>query len=249
VKPYWSSPDRSIVVFNARWEAVLAAGVIPVREVALVHADPPTGEGLSDTRRNGLGAEGEQCKRAGALDTGGRTRLFEPIEGDFEPFDPAPLLALARPTVMWCAMHFADKLPTSRSWLLWDKREDRTPDDNADGELAWSNLGGPLRIFRHWWRGALRKTEKEDRHLHPTQKPIALSSWVFARAKLKRGDLVLVPYGGSGPDLPACRAMGLRCIWIECVESYCAAAVSRLGAVTSERAAEPVGPLFARGAT
>lgn len=104
---------------------------------------------------------------------------------------------------------------------------------------------GPLRIFRHWWRGALRKTEKENRHLHPTQKPIALSAWVFERAKLKPGDLVFVPYLGSGPDLPAAQKMGLRVIACEVVREYCDVAVSRLGAITPERAAEPVGPLFA----
>jgi hypothetical protein len=34
VKPYWSSPDRSIVVFNARWEDVLAAGAVTAERAA-----------------------------------------------------------------------------------------------------------------------------------------------------------------------------------------------------------------------
>lgn len=177
---------------------------------------------------------------------GAITVFFPPVHGDDRPFDPTPLLALDRPLVLWGANHYSDKVPGSPSWILWDKREDQTPDDNADGELAWTNLGGPLRIFRHWWRGALRKTEKEDRHLAPTQKPIALSTYVFGRAKLKRGDLVFVPYLGSGPDLPAAVAMGLRVIAVDCEEWCCATAIGRLGAITTERAAEPVGPLFAR---
>ena len=124
------------------------------------------------------------------------------------------------------------------------------PDDNGDGELAWSNLGGPPREFNHVWRGVCRASEAGGRgrkeHLHPTQKPIALCSWVYQRAKLRRGDLVFVPHGGSGPDLPACVAAGLRLVWCEVSRDYCDTAIARLGAVTAERAAEPVGPLFGR---
>lgn len=245
MKPYYTSPDGTIVVYHARWEDVLAAGLIVPAEVALVHADPPTGDGLSDTRRNGCGEDGDRSRPvivAGKVRGHGRTRMFSPIVGDFEPFDPRPLLTLERPTVIWCAMHFAQLLPPSKSWLVWDKREGRGQDDNADGELAWANLGGCLRTFHHWWRGALRKTEKLDKHLHPTQKPIALCSWVYQRAKLKRGDLVFVPYMGSGPDLAACVAMGLRCIACEVDEEYCRVAVgARLHAAP---VVESVGPLF-----
>lgn len=240
MKPYWVSDDGAITVYCADYLDVLAAGRVPVREVALVHDDPPYGVSEQTDRK----ARNRGAAKSALL--GCATRYnFASVVGDDRPFDTGPLLALDRPSVMWGG-NYHPSLPRSPSWIMWDKREDITPDDNADGELAWSNLGGPLRIFRHWWRGALRKTEKEDKHLHPTQKPIALSSYVYTRAKLKRGDLVLVPHGGSGPDLPACRAAGLRLIWIEIERAYCDTAIARLGAITTERAAEPAGPLFAR---
>ena len=249
--PYWQSDDGLITVYHDRFENVLAAGVVPVREVALVHDDPPYGVN-EETERRSKGRVGSLARasqkiraRARVAREVGLPHDFPRVVGDDAPFDPAPILNLRRPTVLWGANHYAPRVPESPSWLLWDKREDQTPDDNADGELAWSNLGGPLRIFRHWWRGALRKTEKGDRHLHPTQKPIALCSWVYQRAKLKRGDLVFVPHGGSGPDLPACAAMGLKLIWCDVEEWCCQTAVSRLGAVTKEAASVPVGPLFA----
>ena len=57
-------------------------------------------------------------------------------------------------------------------------------------------------------RGARRSP-----HLGPTQKPVALSVWLFTeRYKLKPGSLVFVPCMGSGPDLTACGKLGLRCI-------------------------------------
>jgi site-specific DNA-methyltransferase (adenine-specific)/modification methylase len=241
VKPYWQSDDGAIVVYHARYEDVLASGVVPVREVALVHDDPPYGVGESTNRRaKGRGRQSSAGSRAIAV-----ANDFPPVTGDDEPFDPAPILALDRPTVLWGANHYSERVPPSPSWIYWDKRRDVLPDDNADGELAWSNLGGPLRRFVYLWKGACQDGEKGGKRLGPTQKPIALSSYVFERAKLKRGDLVFVPHGGSGPDLPACRAMGLRLIWCDVERWCCDTAIARLGGITAERAAEPAGPLFA----
>lgn len=234
IEPYYRSPDGTITVYCARWEDVHAAGLVPVEQVKLVHADPPYGvnertDRASKGRSTGAGG--------GARVLGGsaqRSHDWPAVHGDDRPFDPAPLLALDRPSVLWGANHYSERVPGLPSWIFWDKREEQTPDDNADGELAWSNLGG-----------ALRKTEKEDRHLHPTQKPIALSTWIFRdRAKLKPGALVFVPYLGSGPDLPAAVALGLRVIACEVERAYCDTAIGRLGVVTPQRAAEPVGPLF-----
>ena len=256
--PYWTSTDGAIVVYCARWEDVVAAGCVDVPRVALVHADPPYGLGMKHARK----PEGVRYRPKGScLASGGRGREWENVVGDDEPFDPAGLLALSRPSVLWGGNHFASRLPDSAAWFLWDKRGDMEPNDGSDGEAAWTNIGGSLRIFRHHWRGVLRASEQDARHLHPTQKPVALSTWVFQRAKIRRGDLVFVPYGGSGPDLPAARAAGLRVIACD-VESWCcdtaiarlpdapvevlarAKAFQRREADAPKRAAEPVGPLF-----
>lgn len=240
--PYY---DRDgITVYCGRYEDVLAAGLVPVREVALIHDDPPYGLTMKHARK----PEGVRYRPKGtALLSGGRGREWADVVGDDRPFEPAPLLALGRPTVLWGGNHFASRLSDSPAWFLWDKRDEMDSNDGSDGEAAWTNIGGSLRIFRHHWRGVLRASEQEARHLHPTQKPIALCSWVYARAKLRRGDLVFVPHMGSGPDLAACVAMGLRCIACEVSEDYCRTAIgARLGAITAESAAAPAGPLFAR---
>ncbi len=247
--PYYASPDGSILVFHARWEAVRDAGLLA--GVSFVWGDPPYGQ-REDTRRAAKG----RGKPMGSRSGGGSKRLhagllaardFPPVHGDDMPFDPAPILALNLPTVLWGAQRYASRLPDSPSWLWWDKRDGTTPDDNGDGELAWTNLGGPPRQFTHLWRGALRASHKQRRHLHPTEKPPALVAWglshAMKRKKLKRGDTVFVPYMGSGPELEACPALGLRVIACEVEELYCRTAVNaRLRAATPS--AEPVGPLF-----
>lgn len=213
-----------------------------------MHADPVYGIGSQAlrpghagyTRRNTKGT----ARRNGAEN--GKARAWSPLAENEKPYDPALLIALDRRLVLWGANHYGSRCPDSPSWIVWDKRDGTAPDDGSDAELAWTNLGGALRIFRHMWRGLARASETGTPHLGPTQKPIALSTYIFERAKLKRGALVLVPYLGSGPDLPAALAMGLRVIACDVDRTACDTALSRLRIVTPTRAAEAVGPLFAK---
>jgi site-specific DNA-methyltransferase (adenine-specific) len=216
MKPYYD--HNGITIFHGDWRHLTLT-----ERPRLVLADPPYGVSLETNYR-------ERKRTALAL-----CNDFAPVAGDDEPFDPAPLLALDVPTILWGANYYADKLSPSPSWIVWDKVDGLMSgrevgfNDQADLEMAWSNLGGPARIYRHRWMGAMKKTEQDQRRVHPTQKPVALMRWCLVRAGLKRGDLVFDPYMGSGPVAEACRDMGLRYIGVELVEAYCAAAVARLG--------------------
>jgi site-specific DNA-methyltransferase (adenine-specific) len=151
---------------------------------------------------------------------------FPQVFGDSEPFDPAPLLHFRR-AVLFGANHYADKLPPSPSWIVWDKRDGGTADVNADCELAWTNLGGPARLFTHKWRGMIKASERNERRQHPTQKPVALMEWILNRWT-HPGELILDPYMGSGPVLKAAKNLGRRVIGIEIEERYCEIAAKRL---------------------
>lgn len=246
IEPYYRSEDGAVVVYHARYENLLDAGLLPVKDVALIHDDPPygvkertdrasKGRGKAPTRKNTRRHEGFL-----------QARDFPPVTGDHRPFNARPLLDMDRPLVIWGGHLCEPSLPRATSWFFWDKRAETTPDDNGDGELAWTNLGGPLRRFVHLWRGTCRASETGAVHLAPTQKPIALCSWVYQRAKLKAGDLVFVPHGGSFPDLPAARAMGLRIIACDVEEWCCRTGVARLGAVPHPEPVHVLGSLFAR---
>jgi site-specific DNA-methyltransferase (adenine-specific) len=219
VRPYYSDSNGQIVIFNARWEDVwahlAAQSSLKHEDVALLWADPPYGVD-EETERLSKG----RSNATASLD-------WARVAGDAAPFDPRPLLQFPR-AALWGANHYAQHLPASPSWWWWDKRDGGTPDDNADGELAWTNLGGPARQFSHLWRGMIKASEREDRRVHPTQKPVALATWGFQRATLKPGNLVFSPYMGSGPEARAALDMGLRFIGCEIVEEYCKAAVNRL---------------------
>lgn len=227
-RPYYT--DDRITLYCADCREIMPA--LEPESVALVLADPPYGVAEpTDRKARGRGTI------AGSVD-------FAPVAGDDRPFEPRHLLEFCgvdptvnrprkgpggRPLVIFGANYFPQALPPSPSWILWDKREDTGPDDNADGELAWSNLGGPARIFRHLWRGMIRASERGEGALHPTQKPAALASWIILeRARVPPGGLVLDPYAGAGWALVAAHRSGRRAIGIELERAYCEVIVDRL---------------------
>jgi site-specific DNA-methyltransferase (adenine-specific) len=149
------------------------------------------------------------------------------VVGDDQPFDPNPLLALGLPTVLWGANHYADRLPPSPSWFVWDKRIDLGSNDSADCEMAWTNIGGPARMFRHRWQGMLRDSERGDSY-HPTQKPVALMLWVLCKIPVPKVRFVtLDPYMGGGATLVAAKSLGFKAVGIEIEERYCEIAANR----------------------
>lgn len=148
------------------------------------------------------------------------------IVGDDEPFDPAPLLALGLPTILWGANHFADKLPASRGWLIWDKRDGRPSNDQSDCELAWSNVLQTARTFSRYWSGGVRTgREQREGRLHVNQKPLELMVWCLGFTE----GTVFDPFMGSGSTLRAAKDLGRRAIGIEIDEAHCAVAAERLG--------------------
>ena len=174
-------------------------------------ADPPYG----------LNHSGSYESRFGR----GKRKTYGPVIGDDQPFDPAAWLGYPK-VVLWGANRYADRLPPSPGWLIWDKREHTPANDFADAELAWCSFPTPARIFRHYWNGPVRASERGV-HLHPTQKPVALMSWIIDRWT-KHGNLILDPFSGSGPVLLAAKNLGRRAIGVEIEERYCEIAAKRL---------------------
>lgn len=192
--------------------------------------DPPYGCGLSvDYAKRFKPGVGDWWNR---LDRSGNPRHVA-LHGDSEPFDPAHLLAFGAPAkVLWGGNWFANRLPESGGWWVWDKRNGRRDVSEADwpmgeGEIAWANIGKGVRIFRHTWFGLIRDSEPGS-HLHPTQKPVALMAWCIEQAKVPAGGLIVDPYCGSGPTLRAAKDSGRRAIGVEIEEHYCEKAAKRL---------------------
>lgn len=118
--------------------------------------------------------------------------------------------------IFWGGNYYASSLPDSSGWIVWDK--DNTG-NFADAELAWTNQDKAVRIFKHQWNGMLRASERGERRVHPTQKPVALAEWcieTYAPTAKRVMDL----FAGSGFVLTACERKGVTAYLMELSEQY-----------------------------
>ena len=178
--------------------------------ITAIVSDPPYGINYRSTSSRSVSAKASNWK---------------PIAGDSKPFSPQHMLGYPR-VVLFGGNHFADKLPASPGWLIWDKLNGLTSkrhlgfNEQADCEMVWTNINRPARLFSHRWMGMLKDSEKDEARLHPTQKPIVLMRWVLTHTT-NQDDLICDPYAGSGSTLVAAKDLGRKVIGIELDEQYC----------------------------
>lgn len=129
------------------------------------------------------------------------------------------LSAVKSAAPLWCIWggnYFAGDLGDCRGLLIWNKQTGKNP--FADGECAFSNFAGTMRIFSHQWCGAFKDSERGQAALHPTQKPVEVMSWCLELAP--KAYKVLDPFMGSGTTGVACVNLGRSFIGIEREPSY-----------------------------
>ncbi len=153
----------------------------------------------------GIGKDGQKRTTGGH---GGR-KAYDFLGWDAERPDQALfdlLLASAEYHIIWGGNYFADMLPASMKWLVWDK-DQRI--NQSDGELAYTSMSGALRIF-----DLNRVFIMTDGAEHPTQKPVELMKWCLHQLP-KETITILDPFAGSGSTGVAAIQLGKRFIGIE----------------------------------
>lgn len=209
-EPDWATADGRVKLYLGDCLEILPT----LGKVDCVIADPPYGIAFAH------GGGGGCLARSTAF-------AHEAIYGDDKPFDPSPFLEAAE-VVLWGANHFSQWLPSESRWLTWDKRAGMTSNDQADCEHAWTNLGGPARMWSHKWNGMIRDGEESGvPRVHPMQKRVAIMLWCVGMTK---GETVVDPYMGSGTTGVACVRLGRQFIGIEKEPRYFEIAVKRIKA-------------------
>lgn len=94
-----------------------------------------------------------------------------------------------RHLIIWGGNYFADLLPATGKWLVWDKGQRI---NQSDGELAYTSMQGALRVFT-----INRVALMLDGAEHPTQKPVELMRWCIDQLPADVGT-ILDPFMGSG---------------------------------------------------
>lgn len=175
-----------------------------------VLTDPPYGISYKSPSGNGITQRGD----------------YKIIQGDTVDFNPDILFNYSSNVITWGANHYANKLENSAGWLVWDKRDGSAINLNSDCEMAWSNMINSARLYHHTWNGMLKASEKGDKRIHPTQKPIKLFEWCLDI--VKAGNVVVDLYAGSGIIIPACENTNRIAIAVEIDLTYAAAILNRL---------------------
>jgi site-specific DNA-methyltransferase (adenine-specific) len=173
----------------------------------LLATDPPYGIGKDGQIRTTGGNGGRKAHEF---------KDWDAERPDSETF--SLLLKAAPQAIIWGGNYFADMLPATGKWLVWDKGQRI---NQSDGELAWTSMNGALRICTmNRVELLIEGTE------HPTQKPTKLMKWCLTHAPEARS--VIDPFMGSGSTGVAAVQMGLSFTGIERDPDYFATACKRI---------------------
>lgn len=102
-------------------------------------------------------------------------------------------------------------MDNTQGFIIWDKKQ---PQDFslAMCEFAYSTIQSPAKIFRYSVQNELNK-------IHPTQKPVALYSWI-AENYANPGEKILDTHLGSQSNRIACYKKGFDFTAFELDEDY-----------------------------
>ena len=142
------------------------------------------------------------------------------------PYDAINLsLSICDNVILWGANYYADKLPPSSCWVVWDK--DNGDTDFADCELAWTSYNKSVKKFKWKWMGMIQEDMKnKEKRVHPTQKPVALAAWAFN--EFKAGNNILDLFLGSGSTMVAAHQLKRKCYGMELDPKYCQVIIDRM---------------------
>jgi site-specific DNA-methyltransferase (adenine-specific) len=234
---------EKVVIGNAElWHGDCLEVLPLLPKTAAIVSDPPYGMGwnVDSTRFSGGDPTRKWC-RANAQAAGKKVGNddWKAVEGDSEPFDPAPWLAFPK-CVLWGFNHYASRLPVGTT-LIWLKKHDaQFGTFLSDAELAWMKGGHGVYAYRKTFTARTRAKEAHGtagydlKPAHPTQKPEGLMAWCIE--KVGRPEVVADPYMGSGSTGVAAMNLGLRFIGVEIHRPYFDIACARIEAAQRQAA-------------
>lgn len=202
----------SSVVFNEDCMAGMAR--YPDKYFDLAVVDPPYGieNAFSDSSR---------IRKYGQMKT---VNEEKPQLGYFEE-----LFRVSKNQIVWGYNHLSNMLPTTKEFIFWYKHQPVAT--YSDGELAWTSFKKVAKCFDYPFFGGIG--EDKDGRIHPTQKPVALYTWIFQNYA-KPGDKIIDTHLGSGSSRIAAYEQGLDFVGFEIDKQYFEAEEERFKAYTAQ---------------
>jgi DNA modification methylase len=134
------------------------------------------------------------------------------------------IMSYSKKHIIWGGNYFADLLPATKGWLVWDKGQKGLT--MSDGELAWTSENKPLRI------AVVNRNELKG-SVHPTQKPLSIIQFCLKQIE---SETILDTYLGSGTTLIACEKTNRICYGMELDTKYCDVIIERWEQFTGQKA-------------
>lgn len=188
----------SSVAFNE--DCMAGMSRYPDKYFDLAVVDPPYGieNAFSDSSR---------IRKYGQMKT---VNEEKPQLGYFEE-----LFRVSKNQIVWGYNHLSNILPATKEFIFWYKHQPVT--SYSDGELAWTSFKKTAKCFDYPFFG--RIGADKDGRIHPTQKPVALYTWIFQNYA-KPGDKILDTHLGSGSSRIAAYGQGLDFVGFEIDKQY-----------------------------
>lgn len=134
--------------------------------------------------------------------------------------------------------YFQELFRVSKKWIIWGGNFfeisggviawNKYGTAFGEGEIAICNTHNSVRFFEYTWNGMIQQNMKNKEHrIHPTQKPVALYTWLLDKYAQK-GWKILDTHLGSGSSAIAAHDMGFEFHGYELDEEYFEAASKRL---------------------
>ena len=157
---------------------------------------------------------------------GDKPSNYKKVKWDNEPPNEnyfKELFRVSQNQIIWGANYF--EMPPTKSFIVWRKPQISENVSFSMLEYAWSSFN----ITSKEWIGM---SNEKDR-IHPTQKPVALYTWLLNNYA-KKGDKILDTHVGSASSLIACHKLGFEYWGFEIDPDYYALAAARLEAVKAQ---------------
>lgn len=114
------------------------------------------------------------------------------------------LFRVSKNQIIWGYNHLSDLLPSTKEFIFWYKHQ--PVDTYSEGELAWTSFDKTAKCFDYPFFGGTGADK--DGRIHPTQKPVALYTWIYQKYA-KPGYKILDTHLGSGSSRIAAYDAGL----------------------------------------
>lgn len=179
--------------------------------------DPPYGIGAGVSKTGGASKHNSMSRMKN------NSHIYDDIKPEREFFNE--LLRVSKNQIIFGGNYFADMLPATRCFIVWDKMN-YLP-SMSQIELAWTSEN------RH--SELVKINSNQNDRFHISQKPIALYEWCLDKFT-SEGDLILDTHLGSGSIAIACHYMKRKLIAYEIDAEYYEKACKRFKEQTAQQA-------------